>query len=42
MVGPNMYVGLDELLISWREQGKISETTFRKVAYENAEKLLDL
>lgn len=42
MVGPNMFVGLDELLISWREQGKISETTFRKVAYENAEKLLGL
>lgn len=40
MVSPNMYVGLDELLISWRQQGKISETTFRKVAYENAEKLL--
>jgi len=42
MISKNMFVGLDELLISWREQGKISETTFRKVAYENAEKLLGL
>ena len=42
MVGPTMYVGLDELLISWRQTGKISETTFRKIAYENAEKLLGL
>lgn len=32
----NMPVRLDELLISWREQGKISETTFRKIAYDNA------
>lgn len=42
MVYKDMFVGLDELLISWREQGKISETTFRKIAYENAEKLLGL
>ena len=42
MVGPNMYVGLDELLISWRQTGKISETTFRKIAYENAAQLLGL
>lgn len=41
-VSPTMPLDLDELLISWREQGKISETTFRKVAYENAEKLFDL
>lgn len=33
-----MEVPLGDLLISWKEQGKISETTFRKVAYENAEK----
>ena len=42
IVGPQMYVGLDELLISWRETGKISESVFRKIAYENAEKLLGL
>ncbi len=42
MVSPDMYVGLDELLISWKETGKISETVFRKIAYENAEKLLGL
>ncbi len=42
MCGINMEVELDGLLISWREQGKISETTFRKIAYENAEKLLGL
>lgn len=42
MCGKNMPVELDGLLLSWREQGKISETTFRKVAYENAEKLLGL
>lgn len=41
-VTPNMPMDLDKLLISWREQGKISETTFRKVAYENAMKLLDI
>jgi len=37
-----MTVELDSLLLSWREQGKISESTFRKIAYENAEKLLGL
>lgn len=42
MCGKDMPVELDSLLISWREQGKISETTFRKIAYENAEKLLGL
>ena len=42
MVYKDMFVGLDELLISWREQGKISETTFRKIAYDNAAKLLGL
>lgn len=42
MVAPDMFVGLDELLISWKETGKISERTFRKIAYENAEKLLGL
>ena len=42
MVSKDMFVGLDELLISWREQGKISETTFRKIAYDNAAKLLGL
>ena len=42
MTSKDMYVGLDELLISWREQGKISETVFRKIAYDNAAKLLDI
>ena len=38
----DMPVELDSLLLSWRETGKISETVFRKIAYENAEKLLGL
>ena len=42
MVGPDMFVGLDELLLSWRQTGKISETTFRKIAYENAAGLLGI
>lgn len=42
MCFPDMPVELDRLLISWKQTGKISETTFRKIAYENAEKLLGL
>lgn len=42
MIAPDMYVGLDELLVSWKQTGKISETTFRKIAYENAENLLGI
>ena len=42
LCGPKQKVELCDLMISWREQGKISETTFRKVARENAEKLLGL
>ena len=42
MCFPDMPVELDKLLLHWRETGKISETTFRKIAYENAEKLLGL
>jgi predicted TIM-barrel fold metal-dependent hydrolase len=42
MTAPDMQVDLDELLLSWRQQGKISETTFRKIAYDNAAKLLDI
>lgn len=42
MVAPDMEVELDRLLIHWRETGKISETTFRKIAYDNAAKLLEL
>lgn len=42
MTAPDMPVELDTLLIHWRETGKISETTFRKVAYDNAAKLLGL
>mgnify|MGYP000885106972 FL=1 len=37
-----MRVELDKLLISWAETGKISKTVFRKIAYDNAAKLLDL
>lgn len=42
MMSRHMVVELDSLLISWKEQGKISETTFKKIAYQNAEKLLGL
>ena len=42
MCGIKMEVELDSLLLSWRQQGKISETAFRKIAYENAEELLGL
>ena len=42
MTAPDMQVDLDQLLLSWRQQGKISETTFRKIAYDNAAKLLDI
>lgn len=42
MTSPTMFVGLDELLLSWKQQGKISESVFRKIAYENAAKLLGL
>lgn len=42
MTSPDMQVDLDTLLLSWRQQGKISETTFRKIAYDNAAKLLDI
>lgn len=42
MCSENMTVELDSLLVSWKETGKISETVFRKIAYENAEKLLGL
>lgn len=40
MCGAQMKVELDGLLIHWRETGKISEQTFRSIAYENAERLL--
>jgi predicted TIM-barrel fold metal-dependent hydrolase len=42
MCFPDMPVELDKLLLSWRESGKISETVFRKIAYDNAAKLLGL
>ena len=42
MCFPDMPVELDSLLISWKETGKISETVFRKIAWENAAKLLGL
>ncbi len=42
LITPEMPVYLDKLLISWKEQGKISQTVFRKIAYDNAAKLLDI
>ena len=42
MCFPTMEVELDQLLLRWRNTGKISQTTFRKIACENAEKLLGL
>ena len=42
IVAIDMPIRMDKLLLSWREQGKISETTFRKIAYDNAAKLLDI
>ena len=42
LTSPDQPVELDSLLLSWRQQGKISESTFRKIAYENAEKLYGL
>jgi len=42
MCFPTMKVELDGLLLHWQQTGKISQTTFRKIAYENAEKLLGL
>lgn len=38
----NAEIELDQLLISWRDTGKISQTVFRKIAYDNAAKLLGL
>ena len=42
LTSEKMPVELDSLLISWKEQGKISQTTFKKIARENAAKLLGL
>ena len=42
MCFPGMTIELDKLLISWKETGKISQTVFRKIAHENAAKLLGL
>jgi len=36
----NAKIELDQLLISWRNSGKISQTVFRKIAHDNAAKLL--
>ena len=36
------WMEIQEAYLKWKEQGKISETTFRKIARENAEKLLGL
>jgi len=35
-------VNMDKLLISWRDSGRISQTVFRKIAYDNAAKLLKI
>jgi len=40
--GEDTPVDMDQLLISWRERGKINETAFRKIAYDNAAALLGL
>jgi len=37
-----MKVPLGDKLIEWRDQGKLSETAFRKIARENAIRLLEL
>lgn len=42
ITNPNMPVHLTELLISWRDSGKISEAVFQKVARENAIRILEL
>lgn len=42
MITPTTPVELDKLLISWKEQGKISQTVFQKIAHDNAAKLLDI
>ncbi len=39
---PAMKVPLPELMLNWRDTGKISETVFYKIARENAVKLLGL
>lgn len=39
---PDMPVPLIDLLLNWRDTGKISEKTFNKIARENAIKLLGL
>ncbi len=36
------HIDLPQLMIDWRDSGKISETVFNKIARENAIKLLDL
>lgn len=40
--GLNMPVDMVDLLLRWRDTGKISETVFQKVARENAIRLLGL
>jgi len=39
---PTMPIRLVDLLIEWRDTGKISEEVFRKVARENAIRLFNL
>ena len=40
--GEDTPVEMDKLLISWKERGKISQTVFRKIAYDNAAELFDM
>ncbi|MFO7948313.1 MAG: amidohydrolase family protein [Armatimonadota bacterium] len=42
IVGPNTPLPMADLLIEWRDDGKITEEVFTKVARENAITLLDL
>jgi predicted TIM-barrel fold metal-dependent hydrolase len=39
---PTMPFNTHRLLLEWREEGKISEPVFRKIAYDNAAKFLGL
>ena len=42
MLSQDMPVPMADLLVSWRDSGKISEEVFKKIAKENAVKLLGL
>jgi hypothetical protein len=42
MCFPTMPVPMVDLLLSWRDSGKISQTVFAKIARENAIRILGL